>query len=206
MIDDLQALGPWDESDVDFEDGVDRVDLGALLVPSTEGMDLQVQVDEQSGNIVQVTLAMLGSAVQVQPYAAPRSGGMWDDIRAQIKKSISAAGGLVEEATGPFGVELRAQVKTPDGGNNLQPARFVGVEGSRWFLRAVFLGKSARPGPEATALEGVVRGLVVVRGGDAMAVGAPIAMRLPEAIDQAGPAGRPPVNPFERGPEITEIR
>ena len=206
MTDDVQAQGPWDESDVDFADGVDRVDLGALLVPSTEGMDLQVQVDEQSGNIVQVTLAMLGSAVQVQPYAAPRSGGMWDDIRGQIKKSISAAGGLVEEATGPFGVELRAQVKPSDGGTNLQPARFVGVEGSRWFLRAVFLGKAARPGPEATALEGVVRGLVVVRGADAMAVGAPIAMRLPEAMEQAGPAGRAPMNPFERGPEITEIR
>jgi len=206
VTDDVQAQGPWDESDVDFADGVDRVDLGALLVPSTEGMDLQVQVDEQSGNIVQVTLAMLGSAVQVQPYAAPRSGGMWDDIRGQIKKSISAAGGLVEEATGPFGVELRAQVKPSDGGTNLQPARFVGVEGSRWFLRAVFLGKAARPGPEATALEGVVRGLVVVRGADAMAVGAPIAMRLPEAMEQAGPAGRAPMNPFERGPEITEIR
>ena len=206
MTDDVQAMGPWDESDVDFADGVDRVDLGALLVPSTEGMDLQVQVDEQSGNIVQVTLAMLGSAVQVQPYAAPRSGGMWEDVRSQIKKSISAAGGLVEEVAGPFGVELRAQVKPSDGGNTLQPARFVGAEGPRWFLRAVFLGKSARPGPEATALEGVVRGLVVVRGGDAMPVGAPIAMRLPESIEQAGPAGRAPANPFERGPEITEIR
>ena len=199
-------MGPWDESDVDFADGVDRVDLGALLVPSTEGMDLQVQVDEQSGNIVQVTLAMLGSAVQVQPYAAPRSGGMWEDVRSQIKKSISSAGGLVEEVGGPFGVELRAQVKPSDGGNTLQPARFVGAEGPRWFLRAVFLGKSARPGPEATALEGVVRGLVVVRGGDAMPVGAPIAMRLPESIEQAGPTGRAPANPFERGPEITEIR
>lgn len=206
MTDDVEAQGPWDESDVDFGDGVDRVDLGALLVPSTEGMDLQVQVDEQSGNIVQVTLAMLGSAVQVQPYAAPRSGGMWEDVRSQIKKSISASGGLVEEADGPFGVELRAQVKPSDGGTTLQPARFVGAEGPRWFLRAVFLGKSARPGPEATALEGVVRGLVVVRGGEAMPVGAPIAMRLPEAIEQAGPGGRPPVNPFERGPEITEIR
>ena len=187
-------------------DGVERIDLGALLVPATEGMDLQVQVDEQTGNVVQVTLAMKDCAVQVQPYAAPRSGGRWSDVRAQIKKSISASGGLVEEADGPFGVELRAQVQPSDGGKNLQSARFVGAEGPRWFLRAVFLGKAARPGPEAAALEAVVRGLVIVRGGDAMPVGAPIVMRLPDAIELAGGAARPQINPFERGPEITEIR
>ncbi|CAB4918131.1 MAG: DUF3710 domain-containing protein [Actinobacteria bacterium] len=206
MTDDVRANGPWDDSEIDFADGVERIDLGALLVPATEGMDLQVQVDENSGNVVQVTLAMKDCAVQVQPYAAPRSGGMWSDVRAQIKKSISTSGGLVEDADGPFGVELRAQVQPSDGGKTLQSARFVGAEGPRWFLRAVFLGKAARPGPEAAALEAVVRGLVVVRGGEAMAVGSPIVMRLPDSMELGGSAGRPPVNPFERGPEITEIR
>jgi hypothetical protein len=206
VTDDVRADGPWDESEIDLGDGVERIDLGALLVPATEGMDLQVQVDEQTGSIVQVTLAMKECAVQVQPYAAPRSGGMWSDVRAQIKKSISTSGGLVEEADGPFGIELRAQVKPTDGGKSLQSVRFVGSEGPRWFLRAVFLGKASRPGPEAVALEAVVRGLVVVRGGDAMPVGAPITMRLPEALHANGSGGRPPINPFERGPEITEIR
>ncbi len=208
MTTDARSTGPWDESEIDFGDGVERVDLGGLLVPSTTGMDLQVQVDEQSGNVVQVTLAMHGSAVQVQPYAAPRSGGMWDDVRLQIKNSISSSGGLVEEVSGPFGVELRAQVRPSDGGATLQPVRFVGIEGPRWFLRAVFLGASSRPGMEAMALEEIVRGLAVVRGGDAMPVGAPVPMRLPEAMNEATPmpGGRPPISPFERGPEITEIR
>ena len=39
-----------------------------------------------------------------------------------------------------------------------------------------------------------------------MPVGAPITMRLPEALEVGGAGGRPPINPFERGPEITEIR
>ena len=208
MTNDERSGGPWDESDIDFGDGVERVDLGALLVPATTGMDLQVQVDEQTGNVVQVTLVMNGSAVQVQPYAAPRSGGMWDDVRVQIKNSISSSGGLVEEVDGPFGVELRAQVHPSDGVKALQPARFVGIEGNRWFLRAVFLGAAARPGPEAQALEEVVRSLAVVRGAEAMPVGAPIPMRLPETTEPGAPgAGRKPaVDPFARGPEITEIR
>ncbi len=193
--------GPFDVADVDLADGVARVDLGALLIPMTTGVDVQVQVDEQSGTVVQATLVMGGGAVQVQPYAAPKSGGMWTDVRDQIARSISSGGGLVEEAVGPFGPELRAQVNGSDGA--LQPARFVGVEGPRWFLRAVFLGTAAQP-LEAEPLESVIRGLVVVRGDEAMPVGAPIPLRLPQE-----PGEEPTdtvLNPFARGPEITETR
>lgn len=197
--------GPWDESEVDFGDGVERLDLGGLLVPGRPGIDVQVQVDEATGRISLVTLATKQASVQVQPYAAPRSGGMWEDVRQQIASSISSAGGLVQEASGPFGVELQAQLKGSDG--NLQPARFVGVEGPRWFLRGVFLGQAARPGEQAGLLEEVLRSMVVVRGQEAMPMGAPIPLRLPEATEQAEePQERPAISPFVRGPEITETR
>ncbi|MBK9740079.1 MAG: DUF3710 domain-containing protein [Actinobacteria bacterium] len=194
-------------TEVDFSDGVERLDLGALRVTATEGIDVQVQVDENSGNIIQLTFAKADGAVQVQPYAAPRSGGLWDTVRSQIKASISTGGGLVEDVDGPFGVELRAQVKA-DGSPNLQPARFTGIEGPRWFLRAVFLGAATKPGPTSDALEAMVRGLIVVRGGEAMPVGAPIPLRLPStetADGETGPATTLP-SPFARGPEITETR
>lgn len=200
----MRAQGPWDISEIQLGDGEDRVDLGALLVPKTVGMDVQVQVDEQSGAVVQVTLVIGQGAVQVQPYAAPRSGGMWADVRPQIARSISASGGMVEEGEGPFGVELRAQVQGSD--SALQPARFVGVDGPRWFLRGVFLGGAARAGAEARALEDVMRRLVVVRGSEAMPAGAPIPMRLPQLDDSPEDPPAPGINPFVRGPEITEIR
>lgn len=194
--------GPLDEADVDWADGIERVDLGGLLIPAKAGVDVQVQVDEHSGAIALVSMVVQGAAVQVQPYAAPKSGGMWDDVRPQIATSISSAGGLVEEATGPFGIELRAQVH---GEGGLQPARFVGVEGPRWFLRLVFVGLAARPGEQASELEAAVRKVVVVRGNEAMPVGSPIPLRLPqEAGEPAAPA--PTLNPFARGPEITETR
>jgi hypothetical protein len=85
----------------------------------------------------------------------------------------------------------------------------VGVDGPRWFLRAVFLGSAIRPGETTTTLEAMVRSLVVVRGIEAMPVGAPIPLKLPAtepAEPAAGAAGTSLPSPFQRGPEITEIR
>ena len=201
-----REMGPWDESEVDFSEGLERLDLGGLLVLASPGVDVQVQADQATGVVTALTFAQSGAAVQVQPYAAPKSGGMWDEVRGQIKGSITKSGGLVEEVAGPFGVELQSQVTGADGA--LQPARFAGIEGPRWFVRAVFLGAAVKAGEAATTLEGMVRNLVVVRGGDAMAVGAPIPMKLPNApaAPAALPDGRPILAPFVRGPELTETR
>ena len=222
-----RAQGPWDESEIDFGDGVERVDLGGLLVPAVAGIEVQVQVDQSTGNVVQVTLTRSDAAVQVQPYAAPRSGGMWEDIRRQLSASISSSGGLVEEVDGPFGRELHAQVVAGDGSSGLQPARFVGIDGPRWFLRAVFLGMAARPGQSASDFDAVIRGLTVVRGREAMPAGAPIVLRLPTGVGGApsnsndasqtndvsqsndasqSNADTPSLRLPERGPEITEVR
>jgi len=201
----MTLTGPRDIAEVDPASLADRMDLGSMLVPSIPGLQVQVQADQKSGTITQVTFALPGGAVQVQPYAAPRSGGMWDDVRGKIAASINSSGGLVETAEGPLGPELRAQVVPSDGSAGLQPARFCGIDGPRWFLRAVFLGAAARPGEAADAFEAMVRSLVVVRGHEAMPVGAPIPIRLPRA-PQADAGPPPPPSPFERGPEITETR
>lgn len=197
--------GPWDLSEVPGDPFAGRLDLGSLLVTPTAGIDVQAQADESTGAVAQLTFHRPDSMVQVQPYAAPRSGGMWEDVRGQIAASINASGGLVETAEGPLGPELRAQVVPSDGSAGLQPARFCGIDGPRWFLRAVFLGAAARPGEAADAFETMVRSLVVVRGHEAMPVGAPIPIRLPRA-PQADAGPPPPPSPFERGPEITETR
>lgn len=206
-MDTVRPDGPWDEADYVASEGEQRLDLGGLRVAQQAGVDVQVQADENTGQVVQLTFARPDGAVQVQPFAAPRSGGLWESVRGQIKTSINQGGGLVEEAQGSFGTELRAQVRATDGTTNMQPARFVGVDGPRWFLRAVFLGAAAKPGPSATSLEAMVRNLVVVRGTDAMPVGQPIPLRLPATGgDPETPQAPPTLSPFTRGPEITETR
>jgi hypothetical protein len=91
----------------------------------------------------------------------------------------------------------------------VEPARFIGVDGPRWFLRGVLTGQPAvEPGTDAE-LVALFRDVVVVRGGDPMAPREPIPLRLPEDVPGGPQAAQPaddPLNPFQRGPEITEIR
>jgi|SRR5471030_300805 len=104
----------------------------------------------------------------------------------------------------------------PDGRTVFSPARFVGVDGPRWFLRAVLSGRAAIDEDAASALLDVVRSTVVVRGDEAMAPRELLALKLPDQSEPSGqelddeePATVAPsladLNPFERGPEITEI-
>ncbi len=202
----VRANGPFDESEAIFE-GINRVDLGALLIAVAPGVELQVQADQASGRIAQLTLKDGPSGMQIHPYAARKSGGMWEEVRAQIKKSINDTGGLVEETTGPWGIELNAQIQAQGENPGLQPARFVGIDGPRWFLRAVFLGRAARDPEAARRLTESLQSAVVIRGSQAMAPGAPLILTLPRPGDpQDNPSGPQLPNPFERGPEITEIR
>lgn len=206
VSEDFVSDGPRDFSELPPTDAGARLDLGGMLLTPIQGVEVQVQADEASGAITQVTCTAAGGAMQVHAYAAPRSGGMWEDIRGQIRSSINSGGGLVEDVEGPFGIELRAQVRPTEGGANLQPARFVGIDGPRWFLRAVFLGAAARPGESSETLETMLRGIVVRRGGDAMPVGAPIPLRIPDSARPVGEESRPRITLPERGPEITEVR
>ena len=219
--------GPFDRAEVDGLQG--RLDLGALWVTGIEGMELRLEVEQESQNVVGVTAVLGESAVQLQAFAAPRTEGIWEDIRAEIAASITSQGGTADLTSGPLGLELQARMpgQAPDGRTVFSPARFVGVDGPRWFLRAVLSGRAAIDEDAASALLDVVRATVVVRGDEAMAPRELLTLKLPNQVDPAGPDGAagqdgaaqdtadgepamaPPsiadLHPFERGPEITEI-
>ena len=212
-----RARGPFDRSEVEGLE--DRLDLGALWLTGIPGMELRLEVEQESQSLVGVTAVLGESAVQLQAFAAPRSEGIWDDIRTEIAASITSQGGTADETSGPLGTELQARMpgQAPDGRTVFSPARFVGVDGPRWFLRAVLSGRAAIDEDSAVALLDVVRATVVVRGDEAMAPRELLALKLPDQPDPAGQdrageeaAGAAPslndLNPFERGPEITEIR
>jgi hypothetical protein len=175
-------------------------------------MELRLEVEEASGRVTAATVQLGSSAVQLQAFAAPRSEGIWPEIRAEIAASVTRQGGTADEVPGPFGTELLARIpsRTSDGRTSHQPARFAGIDGPRWFLRAVFHGEAAYEPQQAAMLEGFVRDVVVVRGQDAMAPRELLSLRLPDAPSEvdAEPEGdgREPIAPFRRGPEITEVR
>jgi hypothetical protein len=173
--------GPWDASEVDGPEG--RLDFGAVWVRGVDGLQVQAQVDEASGAVGVITLNLAEGGLQIQAFAAPRSGGLWEEVRGKLKASVTGQGGLIEEQSGEMGIELRGKVP---GQGALQPVRFVGVDGPRWFLRGLFLGRAAEPGgvPE---LEQVFRDIVVVRGDEAMPPGEALKMRLPSAANPPDP-------------------
>lgn len=211
------TTGPWDEADLppDGESAqVGRVDLGALRVPVLDGLEIRVEVDPQ-GQVVAATVVDGTSLLQVGAFAAPRSFGLWDEIRAEILESLTGAGGTGEEGAGSHGPEVRAQLPGESPGQTL-PARFIGVDGPRWFLRGLYSGPAAHDAAAATQLEAVFRDVVVVRGDEAMAPRDALVLRLPreaaeaaaggEDDDETGDETADELKPFERGPEITEVR
>lgn len=214
--------GPWDAADAQEADqGVVRLDLGGLLVPVPDDTEVRVDLSPE-GEVVAATLVRGDSAMQVGAFAAPRSEGIWAEVREEIAGSLRDSGGQAEEVEGRHGTELRALVpaEVPEHGLVLAPARFVGVDGPRWFVRALLTGPAAVDDDLAAPFDAALREVVVVRGTDPMAVRDPLPLRLPPDAEQqpqdagAAPADDDrsgddaPVLPAmpERGPEITEIR
>ena len=184
-----RADGPWDLDEVEVSEDDGRIDLGSLLVTPVEGLDLQLQVDESTGQVVAVLLAGAEGALELRAFAAPRNGDVWDDVRRQVSAEIARMGGTATEGEGRWGTELRVSltVNTPDGGRAQQVSRVVGISGPRWLLRATMFGGAAieyrRDGPVETAL----REVVVVRGTGPVPPGDPLPLTVPPNAQRVDP-------------------
>ncbi|MET4590411.1 DUF3710 domain-containing protein [Arthrobacter sp. 754] len=206
-----RATGPFDVSEISSRDGY--VDLGALLIAPSEGLQLRLEVEEATQRVVAVTMDLNGSSLQLQAFAAPKSEGLWDEIREQIGQSVGSQGGQVEEIQGEFGSELIAKLPAgaADGSQGYRVARFIGVDGPRWFLRGVLGGEAAMQREAAAPLEALFRQIVVIRGDSPMPPRDLLQLRLPKDATATPPAAAPeaPAAPElkepERGPEVTQI-
>ena len=164
---------------------------------------------------------MIGdSALQLQAFAAPRSGGLWDEIRAEIAAAVETQGGTAEEHVGV----ARHRAAHPDAVR--RPRR-----PHRLRARDLPRGRRARAGscagcspvappstrPPRGPLVEVFKAAVVVRGTEPMAPRELLPLALPRdaeaaaaaetaAADAEDEAERTSLDPFQRGPEITEVR
>ena len=243
-----RTRGPFDGSEVVDDDEVARIDLGSMLVAPVEGMQLRLELDQAQESVVSAHALLGDSSVQLQVFAAPRTLGVWPDIRSEIADSVRSQGGSADVVTGPLGRELVAGIPSrgADGRTVQTAVRFLGVDGPRWFLRAVISGPAATDEAKAGPLVDLVRSVVVIRDDEARPPREALPLRVPAAVSDAagepdgsegstgpegpdpsdrphgtdGPASRAPgdqpaerpvrsaddLRPFERGPEITEVR
>jgi hypothetical protein len=176
-----RAYGPYDVTEA--PQGVERLDLGSLQIPAVPDVEVRVQANPE-GVVQQVVLVQGDNALQVGVFAAPRSEGIWEEVRDEIRTSLFNDGVAAQESEGEYGVELRARVRTPDG--VLTDLRFVGIDGPRWMVRGVFQGPAATDPEQAAPLVECLHGLVVDRGHEAKPVREPLPLRLPrDAAERA---------------------
>ncbi|MBG0559994.1 DUF3710 domain-containing protein [Actinoplanes aureus] len=178
-------FGPWDVSHA--PDGVQRLDLGSLQIPAVEGVEVRVQANPEGG-VEQIVLVDGESALQLGVFAAPKTEGIWDEVRAEIAEAMAADGVTPQEIDGKYGIELAARVNTPDGPADV---RFVGVDGPRWMVRALYQGAAASDRAREGVLGEVLAGLVVVRDNEPRPVREPLPMRLPKEMAEQGPGNQP---------------
>ena len=173
--------GPWDVDDLAEGDDTERIDLGSLLLTNIEGLEIRLQVDEETESVQSVMFGGTDGAVELRAFAAPRGGDLWDEVRPRIAAEYAQRGGTASEREGRYGTELHCQltVRTEDGKTATQPSRVVGISGGRWMLRATFLGKAATEPDAAGPWDDAVASTVVRRGSVAMPSGADLPLTLP---------------------------
>ncbi|MFM6977469.1 MAG: DUF3710 domain-containing protein [Micrococcales bacterium] len=159
------SLGPFDSEDASAVRPY--LDFGSLRIEPRNDVSISVEVEEGTSKVVAVTLDHADSKLQLMVFAAPRSEGIWSEIRSAISANIEAQGGTVEEGYGPVGIELRAKLPLVDDQSRpagFRQARFIGFDGPRWCLRGTISGAALIDQNAASAIHELFRSVVVFRG------------------------------------------
>jgi hypothetical protein len=139
-----------------------------------DGAQLQVEMDP-AGPVRAVHVITQHGQFTVNAYAAPKSGGLWEQVCGELAQQLRGDGATVRSAAGDWGQELVATLGQVS-------LRFIGVDGPRWMLRGVVAGPPDRARASADALRELLQGTVVVRGTLPMPVRTPLPIDLPDAI------------------------
>lgn len=169
--------GPWDVEDENVPDYDEYLDMGSYYLPFLKGIELRVKANRATQQVLGTTITYGSSSVEIEAFAAPKTLGLWNDVRADLIEANKDA----KEVEGVFGTELALPV-TVKGGRKVL-TRIVGVDGPRWMLRGIFSGKAATDpeGEEAKALNQFFADIVVERGDNPLAPRDLIPMHPPVA-------------------------
>ena len=180
---DRETAGPFDI--VEVPTMRPYVDFGGIKVAPREGLQLRLEVDERAKRVVAVTLDFEGSLLQVQAFSAPKTTGLWHQVRSEISAQLSSQGARIEEAEGELGPELIAVSSVPaeQGGGN-RTVRFVAVDGPRWMLRGVIMGAAAEDAQARARVIELFRDMVVVRGDQPMPPSELLQLQVPAGVAQ----------------------
>ena len=170
--------GPWDESEVVAEN--ELIDFGSIRLRPKPGVEVRVEVHQESGQVSRLVAAINDASVYLQPFATPKSRAMWPELSQRIVQQAKDAGQTTQELDGEFGVELSISDGT----------RWVGIDGPRWLLRCIYTGAAQKPGG-APLLESFVRESVIVRGELPWPPGDGLPIKMPEGTTNVASVANP---------------
>lgn len=180
---DRASAGPFDITEVPSMRPY--VDLGGIKIAPREGLQMRLEVDERAKRVVAASLEFAGSLLQIQAFSAPKSSGLWNQIRADLTTQLTQQGASVSEEDGVLGPELVTQsTVSAEQGGGVRVARFVGVDGPRWVLRGVIMGAATVNEEARLAVNQVFREIVVVRGDAPMPPGDLLPLKVPAGVQQ----------------------
>lgn len=208
-VQDEQApkAGPFDYDDI--ENTSEYLDFGSILIKPVAGLKVRMDVEESNKRVIAVSLEIAESRIQLMAFSSSKSESLWPGISDKIKSDISAQNGEIFTRDGEYGQELLAKVpqQLPDGRAGHVALRFVGIDGRRWFLRAVIGGAAIGNEEAANIVDGILRDVVVNRGDKPLPPAELLPLSVPSNAQTrpAAPEQKPDLKRPERGPEITQI-
>jgi hypothetical protein len=174
--------GPFDIED--FDDPataeVARLDLGGVLVPVPEGAQLNVEVSEQ-GVPNAVWVMTPNGRFSVAAYAAPKTGGLWREVAAELAESLRNDNAQTRIEDGPWGREV-VGLPVPQPGQGQVVMRFIGTDGYRWMIRCVVVGTEETIDVIADEARAALADTVVRRGDTPLPVRSPLPVQLSEPL------------------------
>jgi hypothetical protein len=125
-------------------------------------VSVRADIEEGTQRIVAISFDHQDSTLQVQAFATPKGKNMWEEIVEDISASLLNQGVEIEKHSGPFGIELLAEIPVQD--QTQKTVRMFGVDGDRWLLRGTVSGSAIKDLNAKSQLEDIFRGIVVNRG------------------------------------------
>lgn len=173
--------GPFDSEQI--TDDSTRLDLGCVRICVRRGLEVRVDLDPDNHRASSISIFLGHSIIALQIFAAPRHEDMWPNIRDGIVANLAKQGVTTDVVLGKFGTEIHATMPTVDydATTIMQTVRFLGVDGPRWFIRAVVTGEGSMPGSKFDEVDTVIADLVIHRGTDAMAPGEHLPIVMPDS-------------------------
>ena len=175
-----KSLGPFDSTEI--ESVRPYLDFGSIRIEPRPDVAISVEVEEGSSKVIAVTLDHKDSKLQLIAFAAPRSEGIWSEIRSAISQNVIAQGGEVEEGYGAVGIELRAKLPLVDDQGRAAGyrfARFLGFDGPRWCLRGTVSGAALDNQEASNEMNDLFRSVIVHRGDTPLPPNEPLPLQVP---------------------------